>query len=85
MSAVSGLGTLFVHQNLKSRLIKSLLFPLFRLAFGHSNQIVILQNLDDEDILVRWGVLNKDKVRILKGSGVNLNKFNYFEESTLYQ
>ena len=82
VSAVSGLGTLFVHQNLKSRLIKSLLFPLFRLAFGHSNQIVILQNLDDEDILVRWGVLNKDKVRILKGSGVNLNKFNYFEEST---
>ncbi len=80
VTAVSGLGTLFVHQNLKSKFFRSLVYPLFLLAFNHSNQIVITQNQEDTNLLVRWGVLNKDKVRLLKGSGVQLNKFINLKE-----
>jgi glycosyltransferase involved in cell wall biosynthesis len=75
VSAVSGLGTLFVNKNLKSKFLRLLLYPFFKFAFNHVNQKVILQNEDDLKVLVRWGVLNPLKVKLLKGSGVNLENF----------
>ena len=75
VSAVSGLGTLFVNKNLKSKFLRFLLYPFFKFAFNHVNQKVIIQNEDDLEILVRWGVLNPLKVKLLKGSGVNLENF----------
>lgn len=80
VSAVSGLGSLFVHENFKSKIIRLLLFPLFKLAFSHSNQKVIIQNTDDEKLLTQWGVLNPNKVILIKGSGVKINKFNNLKE-----
>ena len=75
VSAIPGLGTLFVHKDLKSRFLRLLLYPLYCLAFNHSNQKVIFQNEDDAKVLVRWGVLNSNKVRLIRGSGVNLKNF----------
>lgn len=82
VSAVSGLGTLFVHSNFKSKFLRFLIFPLYRLAFNHLNQIIILQNQDDAEVLIKWGVLNPNKVKLLTGSGVQLEKFINLEENT---
>jgi glycosyltransferase involved in cell wall biosynthesis len=81
VSAVSGLGTLFINKDTKSKLLRLLLYPLYKLAFGHSNQKVILQNKDDLKVLTDWGVLNLSKVKLLKGSGVNLENFTNFSET----
>jgi|TARA_B110000259_G_scaffold28038_1_gene29709 glycosyltransferase involved in cell wall biosynthesis len=75
ITAVSGLGTLFINKDLKSKLIRLLLYPIYKLAFNHLNQKVIVQNKDDLKILVNWGVLNPSKVKLLKGSGVKLENF----------
>ena len=80
VSAVSGLGSLFIQQNLISRFLRLLLYPFFRLAFNHLNQKIIVQNLEDEKELMKWGVLNPIKVKLLKGSGVNLENFTSFDE-----
>jgi glycosyltransferase involved in cell wall biosynthesis len=80
VSAVSGLGTLFVCNDFKSKLLLLLLYPFYRLAFNHVNQKVIVQNEQDAEILVKWGVLNSLKVKLIKGSGVNLKKFKNFDE-----
>ena len=80
VSAVSGLGTLFVHKDFKSKLLRLILYPFYRLAFNHVNQKVIVQNEQDAEILVQWGVLNPLKVKLLKGSGVNLKNFKNFDE-----
>ena len=80
VSAVSGLGTLFINKDLKSKFLRFFLYPLYRLAFNHSNQKVILQNKDDLRILTDWGVLNMSKTKLLKGSGVQLEKFKNFDE-----
>ena len=76
VTAVSGLGTLFVNKDIKSKLIRLLLYPIYKLAFNHLNQKVIVQNKDDLKVLVNWGVLNPSKVKLLKGSGVNLEDFD---------
>mgnify|MGYP000459688563 FL=1 len=80
ITAVSGLGTLFVNKDLKSKLIRLLLYPIYKLAFNHLNQKIIVQNKDDLKVLVNWGVLNLSKVKLLKGSGVKLENFTNLDE-----
>ena len=80
VSAVSGLGTLFVHKNFKSKFLRFLTYPIYRLAFNHPNQIVIVQNRDDSNVLTKWTVLNYEKIRLIKGSGVQLKNFINLEE-----
>ena len=77
VSAVAGLGSMFVRQDYPGRLFRSLLYPLFYFAFGHKNQQVIVQNEDDRDVLVGWGVLKLQRVHVLRGSGVDLSKFTH--------
>ena len=57
-----------------------MLYPIYRVAFNHFNQIVILQNNEDANVLVKWGVLNYKKIIFLKGSGVNLEKFTNIQD-----
>ena len=80
VSAVSGLGTLFVHKNLKSKFLKFLLYPMYLLAFNHLNQIVVFQNKDDAKVLISWGVIKSHKVRFIKGSGVRLKNFTNLDD-----
>jgi glycosyltransferase involved in cell wall biosynthesis len=80
LSAVSGLGALFIHKDMRSKFLRFLLYPVYRLAFKHSNQKVIVQNNDDMELLVKWGVLNPTKVRLIKGSGVKIEQFTNLDE-----
>ncbi len=80
VSAVSGLGTLFISENLKTKILRVILYPIYKFAFNHKNQKIIVQNEDDLKTLVDWGVLKSSKVKLLKGSGVKLQNFTNFEE-----
>ena len=80
VSAISGLGTLFISTNLKSRLLRLFLKPIFKFAFNHLNQKIIFHNKEDVNLLQNWGALNPVKVKILKGSGVKLENFKNFQE-----
>ena len=80
VSAVSGLGTLFVRNDFKSKFFRLLLYPFYKFAFNHFNQKIIIQNEDDLKVLVNWGVLNSYKVKLLKGSGVKLENFINLDE-----
>lgn len=80
VSAVAGLGSVFIRKDLRSRVFRALLYPIYLLAFGHPNQRVIVQNQDDAGVLVNWGVLDSQKIRLLRGSGVDLTAFTQFEE-----
>jgi len=75
VSAISGLGTLFISKDFRIRTLRSLLYPIYKMTFNHSNQIVIIQNKSDLKTLVNWGVLNLSKIRLIKGSGVKLENF----------
>lgn len=80
VSAVAGLGTVFVRADWRTRLLRILLYPIYWLAFGHPNQRVIVQNQNDASLFVNWGILNPKKIRLLRGSGVDLNDFTRPEE-----
>lgn len=80
VSAVSGLGSLFISKSLKIKSLKLLLYPMFKIAFNHKNQKTIFHNNDDLNYLLRWGVINARKTILVKGSGVNLKNFHHLKE-----
>ncbi|MBE0472050.1 MAG: glycosyltransferase family 4 protein [Methyloprofundus sp.] len=72
VSAVAGLGILFSGSDFKHKLLRNILYPLYRFAFGHTNQTAIFQNPDDRDLLLNWGVLSAEKTALIRGAGVDL-------------
>ncbi len=80
VSAVAGLGIVFSSSQLKYRLLRLGLYPLFKWAFGHKNQSIIFQNADDCNALVNWGIVSENKVRMIHGSGVDLATYTMVEE-----
>ena len=75
VSAVSGLGFAFLSNGVVSLLRRIIISILYRLAFWHSNQKVIFQNVDDRALLSRLAKLSVDKSVVIHGSGVDLSIF----------
>lgn len=80
VSSVSGLGTLFIEKKFNIRLLRALLYPIYKYAFNHPNQIVIFQNNDDLNEFINKKILKSSKTIIINGSGVDLQNFSNFEE-----
>ncbi|MCK5544535.1 MAG: glycosyltransferase family 4 protein, partial [Desulfobulbaceae bacterium] len=81
VSAISGLGFLFVKRaGLQARLLRDAVLFLYRMAMGHPNQRVIFQNPTDIDALVAAGGVQIDKVRMIRGSGVDLQDYPVLPE-----
>ena len=80
VSAVSGLGVVFIATGFKAKFLRAVLYPLYKLAFSHKNQLVIFQNRDDADFLVNWRAVQPSKVRLIRGSGVDLSDYRYSAE-----
>ena len=75
VSAISGLGYIFIGSTLRGRIISVFVKPLYRLALGHRTQSVIFQNDDDRMTIEGLGVDLSDKVEMVQGSGVDLEVF----------
>jgi len=72
---VSGLGTVFLHQNLTSFIAKK----LYRLAFKFPVKI-FFQNKEDRELFVDLKLVAQAKTALLPGSGVNTEKFSVLEK-----
>ena len=68
---VSGLGTAFIRDGLISIVVR-LLYKCSQ-PFAHR---VYCQNPEDFDLLIHKKLVNKDKLFLLPGSGVDLKRFN---------
>jgi glycosyltransferase involved in cell wall biosynthesis len=73
--AITGLGQMFVGTQGGMRLLRPLVLTLMRIAFGHGNARVIVQNTSDLEFLVGNRVIDVDQAVLIQGSGVDLNLF----------
>ena len=81
LSAVAGLGTLVATRSLMASLRRLVLVPLYRLAFGHRNQIVLFQNDSDPQALRAMGALPQaTRCAFTKGAGVDLRHWVHAPE-----
>lgn len=81
VSAVSGLGTAFTDGGGPVAFLRKwLALTLYRLALKHGNQRVIVQNQSDRAVLTEYAGLVPEKTLLLRGSGVDLEKFAFRPE-----
>ncbi|MDF1583978.1 MAG: glycosyltransferase family 4 protein [Methyloprofundus sp.] len=80
VSAVAGLGTVFIDGSFKAKVVRSALWFLYKFSFGHGNQAVIFQNTSDVSMFVDWVGLTSNKVNLIRGSGVDLVQYKFSDE-----
>lgn len=75
VNAVAGMGYVFTSADLKARLLRAPVRALLRLALGGQGARLILQNPDDVALFQAAGLVAADQVRLIPGSGVDLQRF----------
>jgi len=72
---VAGLGSVFRGGGPENRLIQVLLKVQYRHALKHSRR-VFFQNPDDRDEFIRMGLVSPQKIVMINGSGVDIERFS---------
>ena len=75
VSAVDGMGYVFISKKPSARALRPLIRGLMRVAFGGANVCVILLNRDDVALFRRSGVASMSSVRLIPGAGVDCRRF----------
>lgn len=75
LNAFAGLGYAFTDGPRRSSALRSLLRLGLKLAVKVSRAIVIFQNIEDRDLMIKEGIVDRKKVRLIAGSGVDTQQF----------
>ena len=73
-SLIAGVGSVFLGEGLKNRLVCAILSTEYKMAFKYCKK-VFFQNHDDSSAFVSRKILSEDKIVHLNGSGVNTEDF----------
>lgn len=75
VSAISGLGFVFVARGARAAFVRAIVTVLYRVALGHPNSRIVFQNQSDRDVLRGLGAVRDRQVVMIRGSGVDLSEF----------
>lgn len=75
VNALAGMGYLFISESLKTRVLRAGIKRLFRFLLGRQNSLLILQNPDDAQMFVASGMVAETRIRLIRGSGVDVSVF----------
>lgn len=80
---VAGLGFVFSSKAVYARNLRRLVAPLLGFALTQRQVLTIVQNRDDARVLVDEIGVTPDKIRLVKGSGVDLAKFSQTRQESI--
>ncbi len=75
VNAVTGLGHIFTDAGLKARLLRPLVKVLYRQTLNRPRARVIFQNEQDRQHFVATKLVHQTVTHLIRGSGVNCDKF----------
>ena len=75
VNALAGLGFVFASASLKARLLRPWVVGALRLLIDAEGSRLIVQNPDDRRMLVEGGISAAGRVRLIRGSGVDLRRY----------
>ena len=75
INVFGGLGYAFTDRPQDTSLLRSLLQWGLKSAIALSRSIVVVQNADDRDVLVRAQLVLPSRIRLIAGSGVDVHRF----------
>jgi len=81
VNALTGLGTLFIGSGSPvTRMIAASARPVLRFVLRRPGSLTLFQNADDRDLLVRLGLVDPTRTRLIRGSGVDIDHFAHLPE-----
>ncbi len=75
VNLIAGLGAIFSSDRKKAKFLKPLVRKLLRILFRTSDNLIIVQNSEDKSLLINELRICEAKVKLIKGSGVDTQKF----------
>ena len=75
VSSVTGLGYVFLRQELKPRLIRQVVKYLYRLAFASHRSAVIFENDADRLYFIQESLAQKERTWVIEGVGIDTDHF----------
>jgi glycosyltransferase involved in cell wall biosynthesis len=76
VNALAGMGFLFLARSLPARGIRFVVRILLRVLLNRPNSRTILQNADDIELLTRRISVAEERIRLIRGSGVDIARFH---------
>jgi glycosyltransferase involved in cell wall biosynthesis len=73
INAITGLGYVFIGNKLSQKLLRPLIFLMYRVSLKDTK--VIFQNQDDLNQFRKENLVNSEQSTIIRGSGVDIKKF----------
>ena len=80
VNAPVGMGYVFTSEENKARILRPIVKALIRYSLGRQARRVIIENNDDFNNLVAGGFAKNDSIALIKGAGVDTEKFGYKPE-----
>lgn len=75
-----GLGYMFINETPKARVLRTGVVAAFRALLNNERTLIIMQNEDDRDTLIEAGAIQLARTRIVRGAGVDLERFTLAPE-----
>lgn len=75
VAAVAGMGSVFVANGIKYKMLRLAVSAMYRLALGKRNLRAIFQNPDDRDAVVALSALPPQKTVLIRGSGARITNY----------
>jgi len=75
VNAIAGLGYLESSSDLRARLLRAVVETGYGMLLNRPNSRLIVQNPDDLSALVKRGVVDADRVALIRGSGVDVARY----------
>ena len=75
VNSITGLGAVFVDQDLKTRVLRGAVKLAYRAALQHPNSRLVFQNMDDQAVFIESKILPGEETLVVKGSGVDTTEF----------
>lgn len=79
VNSITGLGYIFTDLE-RNKLARKVVEVLYWLTFRHPRSLTVVQNSDDMNFLIKRGLLPEARARLVRGSGVDCQRFAPVEE-----
>ena len=75
VAALGGVGFIFTGKNIKANLLKPIVKLCLRFVLWDPTSKLILQNTDNVQTIVNSRIVDKNRITLIKGAGVEIGKF----------
>jgi glycosyltransferase involved in cell wall biosynthesis len=73
LGTITGLGTLFLENKLRYRILRPLVLKGMKYAFCNSRSVMAMENHDDRNFFVKKGVISEERSFVFPGAGLDIN------------